>query len=289
VRLSLIAVRSFSYQVGVPQIYFRGEAHSVHIGYTYDEKMHIARRFLLPKQLQANGLTANHLSITEPSLLNITTHYTREAGVRGLERAIGAVVRYKAVEWAEHLDDIADDSHSKKERKEYKRIVEEHELENILGIARWDGEEREAEARRGVVYGLVVMGQGEGGILPVETIAVPGSGQLKLTGSLGDVIKESGEIALSWVKMHAYEMGITNTRAQDPLKVPNLIDVHLHLPAGAQKKDGPSAGIAMACAFASLLTGACVAPHIAMTGEVCDVFSVYCISLSCRRLPCADA
>lgn len=263
-------------------------------GYTYDEKMHIARRFLLPKQLHANGLDKTHITITEPALLRIATRYTREAGVRSLERAIGGVVRYKAVEWAEFVDALpgvdvrkliggeeferdvieveAKDEKgvdgSKIKKKEYKRVVEEHELEKILGIARWDGEEKEREERRGVVYGLVVMGQGEGGIMPVETISVPGSGKLKLTGSLGEVIKESGELALSWVKTHAYDLRITNTRLQDPLKVPDPIDIHLHLPAGAQKKDGPSAGIAMTCAFVSLLTGACVPTHIAMTGEI---------------------
>ena len=184
-------------------------------GYTYDEKMHIARRFLLPKQLHANGLDKGHITITEPALLRIATRYTREAGVRSLERAIGGVVRYKAVEWAEFVDALpgvdvkalvgeekeknvievevkaeeaaASESASGTGRRRYKRVVEEHELETILGIARWDGEEREREERRGVVYGLVVMGQGEGGIMPVETIAVPGSGKLKLTGSLGEV------------------------------------------------------------------------------------------------------
>ncbi|KAF5376122.1 hypothetical protein D9615_007673 [Tricholomella constricta] len=250
-------------------------------GYTYDEKMHIARRFLLPKQLQANGLDESHITITEPALLHIATRYTREAGVRSLERAIGSVVRYKAVEWAEFMDEGGEARDVGKDdgavvmadkgaggKRAYRRVVEEHEVEKILGIARWDGEERDREERRGVVYGLVVMGQGEGGILPVETIAVPGTGQVKLTGSLGDVIKESGELALSWVKTHAYDLCITNTRAQDPLKVPDMIDIHLHLPSGAQKKDGPSAGIAMTCAFVSLLTGACVPTNIAMTGEI---------------------
>ncbi|KAG6840496.1 hypothetical protein C0991_006326 [Blastosporella zonata] len=251
-------------------------------GYTYDEKMHIARRFLLPKQLQANGLNESHITLTEPALLHIATRYTREAGVRSLERAIGGVVRYKAVEWAELMDEGGDardvgqndgavvvaENASAGAKRSYRRVVEEHEIEKILGIARWDGEEREREERRGVVYGLVVMGQGEGGILPVETIAVPGSGRVKLTGSLGDVIKESAELALSWVKTYAYDLCITNTRAQDPLKVPDLIDIHLHLPSGAQKKDGPSAGVAMTCAFVSLLTGACVPSNIAMTGEI---------------------
>ena len=159
-------------------------------GYTYDEKMHIAKRFLLPKQLKANGLDSSLLTITEPALLHIATRYTREAGVRNLERAIGGVVRYKAVEWAEHLDaqsEKASSPNNKEGELVYDKVVEEHQLEKILGIARWDGEEKEREERRGVVYGLVVMGQGEGGILPVETIAIPGTGKLKLTGSLGDV------------------------------------------------------------------------------------------------------
>ncbi|KAJ7743076.1 ATP-dependent protease La [Mycena metata] len=237
-------------------------------GYTYDEKMHIARRFLLPKQLNANGMDADHVQLTEPALMTVATQYTREAGVRSLERTIGAVVRYKAVEWAEHVDEQENDGAHKGKGRDYSPVVEENQLEAILGIARWDGEEREREERRGVVYGLVVMGQGEGGILPVETIIVPGAGRLKLTGSLGEVIKESGEIALSWVKTHAYDLCITNSRAHDPLKVPELIDIHLHLPAGAQKKDGPSAGIAMVCAFVSLLTGARVPTNIAMTGEI---------------------
>ncbi|KAH7907377.1 ATP-dependent protease La [Hygrophoropsis aurantiaca] len=241
-------------------------------GYTYDEKIHIARRFLLPKQITTNGLTDVQIQLTDASLLHIATLYTREAGVRSLERAIGAVVRSKAVEWAEHLDALAAPKNNadadKEAEKPWRSVVEAHELEAILGVPRWDGEEREREERRGVVYGLVVTGMGEGGIMPVESAAVPGAGRLKLTGSLGDVIKESGEIALSWVKTHAFDLGITAGRGIDPLKVPDPMDIHLHLPAGAQKKDGPSAGIAMTCAFVSLLSGACVPKDIAMTGEI---------------------
>ena len=202
-------MRLFSWLV---RLRLKPRSHPTHYiyltGYTYDEKMHIARRFLLPKQLTANGLDKGHITILEPALLRIATRYTREAGVRSLERAIGGVVRYKAVEWAEFVDALSggvdarrliqgDELEKEKDvievegtgggRRRYKRVVEEHELEKILGVARWDGEEREREERRGVVYGLVVMGQGEGGIMPVETIAVPGSGKLKLTGSLGDV------------------------------------------------------------------------------------------------------
>ncbi|KAF9006341.1 ATP-dependent protease La [Hymenopellis radicata] len=246
-------------------------------GYTYDEKMHIARRFLLPKQITANGLKEEHVTITEPALLHIATRYTREAGVRSLERAIGAVVRFKAVEWAEYIDNEVEGGQAKMITdgklitdgmdKTYSPVVEESDLEKMLGISRWEGEEKDREEVRGVVFGLVVMGQGEGGVMPVETMMVPGTGHLKLTGSLGDVIKESSELALSWVKRHAYDLGLTNARSVDPLKTEN-IDIHLHLPAGATKKDGPSAGVAMTCAFVSLLTGALVPSNIAMTGEI---------------------
>ncbi|KAH9022790.1 Lon protease C-terminal proteolytic domain-containing protein [Lactarius pseudohatsudake] len=224
-------------------------------------------------QLTQNGLSEPHVQLTEPALLKTVTHYTREAGVRSLERSIGGIVRFKAVEWAAHVDaqGLAPSSlptplpaasepsdalvkRSKEGGVGYNPIVEADELEKILGLSRYDGEDREREARRGVVWGLVVTGMGEGEIMPVESIATPGSGHLKLTGSLGDVIKESAELALSWVKTHSYDLGITN--------------IHLHLPAGAQKKDGPSAGVAMVCAMVSLLTGKCVPPTTAMTGEI---------------------
>ena len=158
--------------------------------------MHIARRFLLLKQLQANGLTADHVSLSDDVLMHIATHYTREAGVRSLERAIGAVVRYKAVEWAEYCDSVGADpnaalpeagTHQVSGVPAYRREVQVDELETILGIARWDEDERHREEQRGLVYGLVVTGMGEGGVLPIETSALPGSGRLKLTGSLGEV------------------------------------------------------------------------------------------------------
>ncbi|KAH9026147.1 Lon protease C-terminal proteolytic domain-containing protein [Lactarius hengduanensis] len=257
-------------------------------GYTHDEKLHFARRFLFPKQLTQNGLSEPHVQLTEPALLKTVTHYTREAGVRSLERSIGGIVRIKAVEWAAHVDaqgltpsslptplpaasepSDALVKRSKEGGVGYNPIVEADELEKILGLSRYDGEDRDREARRGVVWGLVVTGMGEGEIMPVESIATPGSGHLKLTGSLGDVIKESAELALSWVKTHSYDLGITSKRAQDPLRIPDaMIDIHLHLPAGAQKMDGPSAGVAMVCAMVSPLTGKCVPPTTAMTGEI---------------------
>lgn len=159
-----------------------------------------------------NGLSPAQLELSDPALLHIVTHYTREAGVRSLERAIGSVVRFKAVEWAEYIDadasshaspstspastlSSADSNNSltntdslQNALVKYRSTVEIDELENILGIARWDEETIcDREPRRGVVYGLVVTGMGEGEIMPVESIAVPGNGKLKLTGSLGNV------------------------------------------------------------------------------------------------------
>ena len=178
----------------------------------HDEKLHIARRFLLPKQLAQNGLSGAHVQLTEPALLSVVTQYTREAGVRALERAIGGVVRFKAVEWAAHIDarglspsslpspvsslpsspTVADTAAGLVKSARggdagYDPIVEEDELEKILGLPRHDSEDRDREARIGVVWGLVVTGMGEGEIMPVESIATPGNGSLKLTGSLGDV------------------------------------------------------------------------------------------------------
>ncbi|KAG8908806.1 hypothetical protein FRB99_003044 [Tulasnella sp. 403] len=235
-------------------------------GYTRTEKLQIAKTYLIPKQLKANGMDAERCVIEEPTLKKIISGWTREAGVRTLERRVGGVVRAKAVEWSEGQDDASSAANAM--RKPYSPLVKEDHLELILGPELFDGEERDKIARRGVVYGLVVMGEGEGGILPVETAILPGSGQLRLSGSLGEVIRESAELSLSWVKSHAYTLGITPTQSTDPLKHPDPIDIHLHLPAGAQKKDGPSAGIAMICAFVSLLSGLKVPPSIAMTGEI---------------------
>jgi len=153
---------------------------SIRAGYTYDEKLHIASQFLLPKQLKANGLDPSHIALTEPALLQIVTGYTREAGVRSLERAIGSVVRYKAVEWADHNDEGGD------KLSTYEKEVKEDDLEKVLGIPTYDGG-KERIPKRGVVYGLVVSGLGEGGVLPVETCTIPGKGDLRLTGSLGEV------------------------------------------------------------------------------------------------------
>jgi ATP-dependent Lon protease len=181
-------------------------------GYTHDGKLHIVRHFLLPKQLVQNGLSVLHVQPTESALLRVIAHYTREAGVRAPERAIGGVVRFKAVEWAAYVDArrpppsslpyatssqtsspvLSDTSGAlvKRVRDDdsgYGPIVEAEELEKILGLSRHGGEDRDRDARRGVVWGLVVTGMGEGEIMPVESITTPGNGNLKLTGALGDV------------------------------------------------------------------------------------------------------
>ncbi|KAF5353538.1 hypothetical protein D9756_008013 [Leucocoprinus leucothites] len=294
----------------------------VHLaGYTFDEKVAIAKRFLVPKQVGMNGLKNEHVELSEETLRAVVQGWTREAGVRSLERAIAGVVRYKAVQWAEwcekcekeggkgYVPSPAELSSSSKNSEMYNPVVLSADLELILGLPRFSSldsdsatsADRDSDQRPGIVYGLVVMGQGEGGILPVETILLPGgNGRLKLTGSLGEVIKESGELALSWVKRHAWELGLVERRMGDPLRVSfntgkkvvnanggkseqegkgksvgassgaesGWVDVHLHLPAGAQKKDGPSAGVAMICALVSLLTGSCVPTNVAMTGEI---------------------
>ncbi len=229
-------------------------------GFVLDCVFFNRKRFLLPKQLKANGLSADQLNITDTAMQYIASRYTREAGVRNLERQIGSVARFKAVQWADSNEegDSATDS-------SYNPAVDVQDIREILGLEWWDPEEREREGRKGIVNGMVVQGEGEGGILSVETILVPGTGKLRLTGSLGEVIRESGEIALSWVsllylpsgfvhlntilsmkvKSNAYSLRITSSPMEDPLLHPDHVDVHLHLPAGAQKKDGPSAGIAM--------------------------------------------
>ncbi|GMK58953.1 hypothetical protein CspeluHIS016_0603950 [Cutaneotrichosporon spelunceum] len=218
-------------------------------GYITDEKLAIARRFLLPKQTKENGL--EEVRAADEVLERVVSDYTREAGVRTLEREIAKLCRAKAVQY----------SNSRDGGDKYDPEVKLEDLESILGMAKYEAEVREATVRPGVVTGLAYRGSGNGGILIVESTLVPGGkGRLHLTGQLGDVIRESAEVALAWVRAHAPALGI-----EDPLKD---VDIHLHLPSGAVKKDGPSAGVAMILAFVSLLTGRTVPPTMAFTGEI---------------------
>ncbi|KAF2754587.1 ATP-dependent protease La [Pseudovirgaria hyperparasitica] len=227
-------------------------------GYTTLEKRHIAMQHLLPKQITTNGLTPPLVSISDSVLDKIITSYTRESGVRNLERELGSVCRYKAVEYADAKD--ADTPQA------YTPTITESDLDTILGIERFEEEIAERSARPGVVTGLVAYSTGgQGSILFIEVADMPGSGRVQLTGKLGDVLKESVEVALTWVKAHAWELGLTASPDEDIMKNRSI---HVHCPSGAIPKDGPSAGLAHTIALISLFSGKAVPPTLAMTGEM---------------------
>lgn len=227
-------------------------------GYTTLEKRHIATRHLLPKQITTNGLASDLVQLTPEVLDKIIAAYTRESGVRNLEREIGSVCRSKAVEYAS-----AKDANS---LTTYNPAVSLADLDTILGIERFSEELAEQHSRPGVVTGLVAYSTGgQGSILFIEVADMPGSGRVQLTGKLGDVLKESVEVALTWVKAHAYELALTHSLEEDIMKNRSI---HVHCPSGAIPKDGPSAGLAHTIALISLFSGKPVPPTLAMTGEV---------------------
>jgi len=215
-------------------------------GYTAQEKLQIARRYLVARQLSATGLTAEQCEISEDALMTIIHDYTREAGVRGLEREIGSVLRSIAVRIAEGTV-----THVK---------VGPDDLAAILGPRKFEAEIAMRKGVPGVVTGLAWTPVG-GDILFIEATRMAGAGKLILTGQLGDVMKESAQAALSLVKARAEQLGISNELLAKS-------DVHVHVPAGATPKDGPSAGVAMFVALASLFTHKVVRSDIAMTGEI---------------------
>ncbi|KAF3911220.1 hypothetical protein ABW20_dc0104128 [Dactylellina cionopaga] len=227
-------------------------------GYTTLEKKDIASRYLVPKQLQANGLLSGQLMLSDDVLLKVIQSYTREAGVRNLEREIGSVCRAKAVEYAEARDEGKLES--------YQPRVTVTDVESILGIEKYEEEIAETDLRPGIVTGLVAYSSGIGGsVLFIECSEYPGNGRLHLTGHLGKVLKESAEVALTWVKSHAYLLGLTNDPTEDVMKNRS---VHLHCPSGGVPKDGPSAGCAITICLISLFSGRRVSPQLAMTGEM---------------------
>jgi ATP-dependent Lon protease len=215
-------------------------------GYTAQEKLQIARRYLVPRRLAATGLTPAQCEIGDATLSAIIDDYTREAGVRNLEREIGRVFQSVAVRVAEgSAEHVA---------------VGPGDLAGILGPRRFEAEVAMASGIPGVATGLAWTPVG-GDILFIEAARMPGAGRLILTGQLGDVMKESAQAALSLVKARSAGLGI----AADLLE---KSDVHVHVPAGATPKDGPSAGVAMFVALASLFTGRPVRSDVAMTGEI---------------------
>jgi len=215
-------------------------------GYTEYEKVEIAKRFLVKRQLAATGLTPEQVEVTEHAIRAIISDYTREAGVRNLERDIGAILHYVAMRIAEG------DTQSMK--------IKPGQLHAILGARRFESEVAMRTSVPGVATGLAWTPTG-GDILFVESARVPGSGRLILTGQLGEVMKESAQAALSLVKARASRLGI------DPASFEKS-DIHVHVPAGAIPKDGPSAGVAMFTSLVSLLTGRTVRSDTAMTGEI---------------------
>lgn len=215
-------------------------------GYTEEEKVQIAKRYLVKRQLEANGLKPEQAEVTEAALSSIIGDYTREAGVRNLDRKIGAVLRRVAMQIAEGAATPI--------------RIDEPEVLEILGAKRFESEVAMRTSIPGVATGLAWTPVG-GDILFIETTKMPGHGKLIITGQLGDVMKESAQAALSLVKSRAQSLGIDS-------KIFEEHDIHLHVPAGAIPKDGPSAGAAMYTSLVSLLTGRCVRSDVAMTGEI---------------------
>ena len=227
-----------------PALYDRLEVIEVP-GYTEEEKLAIARQHLLPRLAADHGLTGKHISFTHPALLEVVRSYTREAGVRGLERQLAKLHRRVAREVVEG---------KAKGTRITPTVVRKH-----LGPPRFFLEVAEEEEVPGVVVGLAWTAAG-GDILFIEASKMPGTPALKLTGSLGPVMKESAEAAMTWLRSHGASLGIAPADFE--------ASFHLHVPAGAIPKDGPSAGVTMITALASLITGRAVRPRLAMTGEI---------------------
>ena len=217
--------------------------------YTQEEKFHIAKKHLISKQLKKHGLTKKMLSINDAAINDLIALYTREAGVRSLERVIASLCRKAAKEWLTKTEE---------EKKTIK--ITPKNLEKYLGPAKFKKEEARKESQVGVVTGLAYTTVG-GETMPIEVSAMDGNGKIELTGSLGDVMKESARAAVSYIRSQADRFGIDKDFYKNK-------DVHIHVPEGAVPKDGPSAGITMATAIYSELTGKKVRSDVAMTGEI---------------------
>lgn len=215
-------------------------------GYTEDDKVEIAQRYLVDRQRATAGLDENQFQISEGALREIVRHYTREAGCRNLERTVGAVVRHVALQIAE--GELAS------------AAIDADDLRAILGAPRYESETAMRTQIPGVATGLAWTPTG-GDLLFIEASQSPGTGRLILTGQMGDVMKESAQAALSRVKTLAEDHGLDRERF-------NQSDIHIHVPAGAIPKDGPSAGVAIYTALTSLITGRRVHEHVAMSGEI---------------------
>jgi ATP-dependent Lon protease len=217
-------------------------------GYTEEEKVHIAFKYLIPRQIDENGITGEQIEFPEEAVRYVIRHYTREAGVRSLERTIGTICRKQARRLAEG--------------KTEKLIVSKETIQEFLGgiKIRSEGEIAERTERPGVAVGLAWTPSG-GDVLFVEANAMKGKGGFTMTGQIGQVMQESMQAALTWVRSNADRLGV-------PEDFFASHDLHIHVPAGAIPKDGPSAGVTMATALVSLLTKRRITPLMAMTGEI---------------------
>ena len=215
-------------------------------GYTENEKLGIAKRYLVPKQIETHGLSVERVTISDKALHLVIREYTREAGVRGLERRIADLCRKAARKVAEGY--------------EGKVRIDERQVRAWLGARRYSGEVRRRTADPGVATGLAYTAAG-GDVLFIEAQAYAGKGRLTITGQLGEVMQESAQAALSWVRSHTDALGVAPTWFAEH-------DIHIHVPAGAVPKDGPSAGVTMATAIASLVRGTPVSDEVGMTGEL---------------------
>ncbi|MDL2313981.1 endopeptidase La [Desulfovibrio sp. OttesenSCG-928-C14] len=231
-------------------------------GYLETEKMHIAKDFLLPKQLDANGLSAENVTISDNAIMEIIRSYTREAGVRNLEREIATVCRKSAMQLVEELSDAEAEGADLDAEALAGRSVKVglQTLGKLLGVKKYRYGEKEDGNQVGVCTGLGYTGYG-GDILLVETAIMPGTGKVNITGKLGDVMKESAQAALAYVRSRSGMLGLRPDFHKD-------IDIHIHVPDGATPKDGPSAGITLTTSLVSALLGIPVRNDVAMTGEI---------------------
>jgi len=218
-------------------------------GYIESEKLQIARDFLVPKVIEANGLEPRHVEFTDAGLLEVIRHYTRESGVRNLEREIASICRKVAREV------VKEGAETAKRRRITPAVVRK-----LLGVAKYRFGRKEQEDRIGVCTGLAFTETG-GELLQTEVSVTPGKGKLQITGRLGEVMQESANAAMSYVRSRAKQLGL----ARDFY---SKVDIHVHVPEGATPKDGPSAGITIATTIASALTRVPVRANVAMTGEI---------------------
>jgi len=215
-------------------------------GYTLEEKLHIAEKYLWPKQLKVNGLDKSGVTIDKDALLDVAEKYTREAGVRELERSLATLCRKVVRLMAE--------------KKKYPKEVKRTDIEKFLGPRKFSSQIVGKEDEVGMSTGLAVTSVG-GDVLFIEVALMPGKGKLTLTGQLGDVMKESAKAAFTWSKAHWRQLGLKSDFGME-------MDVHIHVPEGAVPKDGPSAGVALTSALVSALTGVHTNRDVAMTGEI---------------------